>query len=251
MDPKDFYDEMAPFYHLISWFGFDASIQSHGDRLDKVIKEQWGNGMRTLLDVSCGIGTQAIGLANLGYDVTASDLSPKAVARAVQEAAKRNVKIDFFVSDMRQISEVQQHRFDIVLSADNSIPHLLSDKEILSAFQQLYRCCKVGGGCLVSVRDYEKEDDHDKKMIPYGIREWDGKRFYIFQVRDYEGLIYDVSMFFIEDDGVGKPKTHVMRTKYYAIRIDQLTALMELAGFMDVKRLDDVYFQPIIVGSKY
>ena len=250
METSDFYDRMAPFYHLIPWQGFDTSIKNHGIQLDKVIRLQWGSGVDTLLDVSCGIGTQAIGLASLGYNVTASDLSPKAVARAKKEAVKRGVKIDFSVSDMRQASIDHPKQYDVVLSADNSVPHLLNDDEIEAAFRQFYRCCKTGGGCLVSVRDYEQEEFNKHEMIPYGIREENGKRFYIFQVRDYDGAIYDISMFFIEDDGKGNVKTHVMRTKYFAIRITRLMDLMENAGFKDVIRLDDVYFQPIIAGSK-
>lgn len=34
-----------------------------------------------LLDCSCGIGTQAIGLALVVYNVTATDLSEKAIKR--------------------------------------------------------------------------------------------------------------------------------------------------------------------------
>jgi len=41
-----------------------------------------------ILDCACGIGTQAIGLAALGYCVTASDLSEGALAEAKKRAEK-------------------------------------------------------------------------------------------------------------------------------------------------------------------
>lgn len=125
--------------------------------LDSVIREMWGTGSG-VLDVSCGAGTQALGLAGLGYDVTASDLSPDAVKRAKQEAAKRELSIVFSVADMRRAFDHHQRRFDVVISCDNSVPHLLSNGDILSAMQQFYKCTRPGGGCIITVRDYEKED---------------------------------------------------------------------------------------------
>ena len=41
------------------------------------------------------------------------------------EAAERNLAIDFPVADLRRCAEVHGSGFDVVLSADNSIPHLL------------------------------------------------------------------------------------------------------------------------------
>jgi 2-polyprenyl-3-methyl-5-hydroxy-6-metoxy-1,4-benzoquinol methylase len=103
-----------------------------------LIRQQWGPAVRTVLDVSCGIGTQALGLAQRGYDITASDLSPKAIERARREAEIRGLRIDFSVADMRQAHENHQRAFDVVISCDNSVPHLLSDTEIQLAFASFY-----------------------------------------------------------------------------------------------------------------
>lgn len=250
MEPRYFYDRMSDLYHLIFWQGFNTSIKQHGELLDLVIRNEWGDQINSILDVSAGIGTQAIGLTLQGYRVWASDISPKAIERAKREARKRGLEIPFSVNDMRQAYSVNRRQFDLVISVDNSVPHLLTDDDILNAFHQFYQCCSPGGGCLITVRDYNVEDRESGKMIPYGTRKHEDKMYYIFQVRDYEGDIYKVSMYFVEDDGGLKPITHVMRTRYYAIGIDQLCGLMEQAGFVDVKRLDDAFFQPVIVGTR-
>jgi SAM-dependent methyltransferase len=249
MSVVDFYDQMAPFYHLIFPHGWDTSIERHGRLLDTLIRRHWGDGVQTVLDVSCGIGTQALGLAQLGYRVTASDLSPRAVERARREAAERSLSVDLSVADMRQAYEHHDTQFDLVLSADNSVPHLLSDVEILVAFEQFYRCCKPGGGCIISVRDYEQEDLSDG-VIPYGLQVENGVRYLIFQVREFDGLKYEVSMYFVQDDKTAEPKTYVMRTHYYAVGTQKLMELMRQAGFSRVRRLDDVYFQPVIFGTR-
>lgn len=71
---SDFYDRTASLYHLI-FRDWDESIERQAGQLGDVIRERFGEGARTVLDVSCGIGTQAIGLAKRGFAVTASDLS--------------------------------------------------------------------------------------------------------------------------------------------------------------------------------
>jgi SAM-dependent methyltransferase len=250
MQPQHFYNQMSDFYHLIFWRGFDTSIQKHGELLDRIIQEVWGTRVTSILDVSCGIGTQAMGLTQRGYQVWASDLSPKAVDRAKRETLERGLEIPFSVIDMREVYSAFKRQFDLVISVDNSVPHLLTDDDILLAFKEFYKCCKSGGGCLITVRDYETEDHQSGKMIPYGTRVDGDKRYHIFQVRDYQNDTYQVSMFFVEDKGDGNPETYVMRTRYYAISIDKLCVLMEQAGFIDVMRLDDEFFQPVIVGTR-
>jgi hypothetical protein len=41
-----------------------------------------------------------------------------------------------------------------------------------------------------------------------------------------------------------------MRTKYYAVSITKLLELMETAGFVEVTRVDERFFRPVILGKK-
>lgn len=247
-DTLQFYAGLTPLYHLV-YLNWAASMQRQAAMLDSVIQETWVDAS-TVLDVSCGIGTQAIGLAQLGYSVTASDLSPEEIERAQQEAAARDVSIAFSVADMRSAHDHHVREFDVVLSADNSVPHLLSDDDILAAFRQFHACTRPGGGCIVTVRDYEKEDLSKQQVKPYGIREGDGVRWLVWQVWDPHPPTYDVTMYFVEDRGEQVCRTHVMRSEYYAVGVTRLMELMSGAGFADVKRLDGRFFQPLIIGTR-
>ena len=247
-DTRQFYARLAPFYHLI-YPDWETSMQQQAGMLDSVIRETWGT-VSTVLDVSCGIGTQAIGLAQLGYRITASDLSPEEVERAKRETAARELSIDYSVADMRRAHDHHVREFDVVLSADNSVPHLLSDEDILTAFRQFHACTRPGGGCIVTVRDYEKEDLSKRQARPYGIREEGGARWLLWQVWDPHPPTYDVTMYLVEDRGRRECVTHVMRSTYYAIGIPRLMELLAQAGFADVKRLDGRFFQPVLVGTR-
>jgi 2-polyprenyl-3-methyl-5-hydroxy-6-metoxy-1,4-benzoquinol methylase len=77
----DFYDQLSPFYHLLSK-DWESGMMWQAERLRNILQAQWGEQVQSVLDVSCGIGTQSLGLTRLGFQVTASDLSPRAIAQA-------------------------------------------------------------------------------------------------------------------------------------------------------------------------
>jgi 2-polyprenyl-3-methyl-5-hydroxy-6-metoxy-1,4-benzoquinol methylase len=249
MTLEEFYSRLTPYYHLIHT-DWHRSIEEQAAVLDAIIRENWGNDVSSILDVSCGIGTQALGLAKLGYQVTASDLSREEIERAKQEAEERGLEISFSVADMREAFIHHRRQFDIVISCDNAVPHLLNDNDILTAFRQFYQCTLHGGGCLISVRDYENETLEGQTWKSHGIREEKDVRYLIFQVWDFHGPTYDLSLYVVEDRGEAECTTHVMRSQYYAIGIKKLIRLMAEAGFTDVRRIDNQFFQPIIIGTR-
>lgn len=246
---KNFYAEFTPLYHLI-YPNWNESIEEQAYMLDSIIHKAWDNRCSSILDVSCGIGTQAIGLTNLGYEVTASDLSLEEIERAKIEAKQRNLSIVFSVADMREAFLHHKKQFDVVIACDNSIPHLLSDDDILQAFQQFYQCVRPGGGCIISVRDYEKEDLTKIQIKPYEVRIENGVRWLLLQLWEPQGSLYDFIMYIIEDNGQSECHTRALRGQYYAIGISRLMELMIHAGFEDVKRINGMFFQPVIIGMR-
>ncbi len=246
---SSFYDRLTPFYHLIHQ-DWNASIQRQGEQFASLIERYWP-GSRRVLDVSCGIGTQALALAQRGYEVVGSDLSYEEVKRADVEAKKRGLVIPFSVADMRDAASHHRDRFDVVISADNSVPHLLKDADIRVAMQQMYACLKRGGGCIITVRDYDLEPRGVNIVKPYGARVEGDRRYVLFQVWDFEGEYCHITFFFVEEDlGTLKVRTHAMRSQYYAVSTTTLARLMSEVGFENVSRLDDVFYQPVLIGTR-
>jgi SAM-dependent methyltransferase len=58
------------------------------------------------VEFGCGTGTNAVWLAQQGFDVTAVDLSPQAIDRARQRAADAGVRVRFLVADVLQSLQV-------------------------------------------------------------------------------------------------------------------------------------------------
>lgn len=247
--PDDFYDRLAPVYHLV-YDDWDASIRRQAQALDALIKAAPGPTARTVLDVSCGIGTQCLGLAALGYAVTGSDASRGAIERARREAAARGLTIELVAADMRDASAHRGRSFDVVLCADNSLPHLTTERDMLLALERMHALTREGGIAIVTLRDYDREPRGGSVMRPYGVRVFDGERRVVFQVWDWRGEHYDLSLYIVDDRGGPQCTGSVYRTTIYAVGVERVRALMQAAGLERVERHDDAFYQPVLIGHK-
>src|SRR5215471_604725 len=74
---RECYDELADHYHLI-FENWEASIQRQAAVLGPILEQACGPARTVrVLDCACGIGTQALGLAQQGFQVSGCDVSPR------------------------------------------------------------------------------------------------------------------------------------------------------------------------------
>ncbi|MFA5308294.1 MAG: class I SAM-dependent methyltransferase [Dehalococcoidales bacterium] len=74
-------------------------------------------GKKTVLDLGCGRGRHSLFLAEMGFDVTATDISPQGITQLKEEAGKRGLdgKIKTLVCDMLELP-FPAKSFDAVLA---------------------------------------------------------------------------------------------------------------------------------------
>ncbi|HEY9066667.1 MAG TPA: class I SAM-dependent methyltransferase, partial [Burkholderiaceae bacterium] len=70
------------------------------------------------------------------------------------------------------------------------------------------------------------------------------------QVWEWDGDRYDLRLYLTTEQADGRCSTEVLRSRYYAVTTERLLALLHEAGFVDARRLDDVLFQPVLIGRK-
>ncbi|MFD7554488.1 class I SAM-dependent methyltransferase [Streptomyces sp. NPDC059835] len=246
----DFYDDLADDYHLI-YSDWEASIRRQGDALDALI----GQDRAAVLDCSCGIGTQAIGLARHGHRVTGTDISPRAAARAAREAAHRCLGLRTAAADMRRLP-FADGRFDVVVCADNSLPHLLTEQDVRAALAEMLRVLRPGGQLLVSTRPYDELLRDRPASTPPQVHAADegggGERTVTFQLWHWhdDGERYDLEHFQLLPDA-GDWRVQVRRATYWALGRDRLSGLAAEAGFVDPEwRMpqETGFFQPLLVA---
>ena len=112
--------------------------------LNRIINYNGFNNNAHVLDCACGIGTQAIGLVALGYQVTASDISDGELIDAKASVEKHGFTIRFEHADFRALSDILE-QFDIVIAMDNALPHMLTIEALESALRSIIGKIRKGG----------------------------------------------------------------------------------------------------------
>lgn len=249
-----FYDDLSEDYHLI-YSNWDCAIVRQSKILDQLIKDNLPhlkNSSISLLDCSCGIGTQAIGLAKMGYRVTATDLSPASIKRAERESESRGVEITFGVADFRSLKEDVSGEFDVVISVDNAIPHLQSDDDLQLAGQSMYSKLRQDGLLFISIRDYDALL-HDKPQATQP-NVFDNGKLITFQVWDWhdDSKTYTVNQFMIQSIK-DRWETKHFSANYRALKRQELSTILISCGFTDVRwhmPEESGLYQPMVTARK-
>ncbi len=165
----DFYDELALEYHLI-YEDWNRAIEHQGVAIDRLIRSRLPDA-QSVLDCSCGIGTQALGLASRGYKVLGTDVSERALGRARLEAIHRGLDIVFIACDVREL-ETLQGTYDVVISCDNALPHLLTDDDVAQAFGRFVpNYCLGGSWSLPSATTTRRWSSGQSLSLPESIQD--------------------------------------------------------------------------------
>ncbi|MEV7928640.1 MULTISPECIES: class I SAM-dependent methyltransferase [unclassified Kitasatospora] len=246
-----FYDEFAAGYHLL-YPDWDASVARQGASLDALIRAGLGDRPVDVLDCACGIGTQSLGLAALGHRVTGTDLSPASAARAAAEAARRGLRLPTAAADMRRLPFADA-RFDVVVCADNALPHLLTPEDVRTALTEMRRVLRPCGLLLLTTRPYDDLRRSRPASTPPQTSERDGLRSVIFQLWHWheDGERYDLELFRLTPDATGHWQTDIRRSTYWALTQSQLTTLASEAGFTASRWQPPArtgFFQPVLIA---
>lgn len=233
-DVESFYDALATDYHLV-YEDWREAVRRQGTVLDDLIRSQLGDRTCAILDCSCGIGTQAIGLALHGHVVHATDLSARSIDRARQEAETFGVEITFDVADMRNLEDAVPGTFDVVLSCDNSLPHLLTDDDLRSAIDNIRQKVRPGGLVVFGLRDYNALVRTRPNATPPQARDHPEGRTVTFQLWDWDddGRAYDLILFVLRQHGE-RWQANCHTTRYRALLRAELDRLLASAGFAGI-----------------
>ena len=247
---QTFYDNLAAQYDKL-FLDWQATTKEQAVILDKIFKDNGFDNAARILDCACGIGTQAIGIAAMGYDVAASDISDGELAEAKERAARNGVNICFEHADFCALSETFSERFDIVIAMDNALPHMLSKEALESAIKSITNQMAAGGMFVASIRDYDALlKDKPPYSPPYIHKTEKGQRV-SFQTWNWVGDHYKLIQYIIDDEetlSVSK-----FECEYRATRRDELTELLAACGCGRVEWKfpeETGFYQPIVIARK-
>ena len=245
---QTFYDNLASHYDKL-FLDWHAATQEQAIMLDKIFQAQGFDRSAQILDCACGIGTQTLGLAALGYPVTASDLSQGALAEAKQKAADNNLAVRFEQADFCDLSKVFDEQFDIVIAMDNALPHMLSDKALDTAVESILGQLRPGGMFVASIRDYDALlTEKPPYSPPYIHKTAQGQRV-SFQTWTWDGDRYKLIQYIIDDET--NLQIEKFECEYRAVRREELTAQLLSHGCRDAVwhfPEETGFYQPIVTA---
>ena len=247
---QTFYDNLSTQYDKL-FLDWQTTTHEQAAILSKLIADIGFDKRARILDCACGIGTQAIGLAALGYSVTASDISDGELAEANKRAEKNGVNILFKHADFCSLSDVFSEKFDIVIAMDNALPHMLTIEALESAVRSITDQIKAGGIFVASIRDYDSLLSTKPPYSPPYIHKTNNGQRVSFQTWVWSGDNYQLTQYIIDDEESLQISKFVC--EYRATRREELTNLLMSNGCRQVLwkfPKETGFYQPIVVAMK-
>lgn len=104
---------------------------------------RWPSCTGKALEIGCGTGTNAVWLAEQGFEVTAMDISTSAIAIAEKRCAEKEVQCRLLADDFLSCS-LEAAQFDLIF--DRGCFHSVNGEEERRCFvRQAASCLKAGG----------------------------------------------------------------------------------------------------------
>ena len=251
---RAFYDGLASLYHLV-YDDWESAIERQAQAIVAMLSRVGLEGKLRVLDVACGIGTQTIGMASRGFDVTGVDISPRAVARARRELRRRRLRARVMAGDMGRLPEELAGCFDVVTCMDNPLAHLHEDGELAAAFGSMREALRPGGTLLLGSRDYDAllaqrpsqgavrrffAAHRETVVVPLWTWDADGRPFYTNEL-------------IIARRGPAWWTTRSVTTRMRAWTRDEIGTAARGAGFEEARWLfpeETGSFQPVLVAAR-
>ncbi len=246
-----FYDDFSANYHLL-FEDWEASVTRQAAAITPILARESPAAGTRVLDCACGIGTQSLGLAKVGFSVTGADLSAGAIERARSEAAARKLTIPFYIADMRNLAGVPDTGFHAVICMDNALPHLLSESDIAQAVRQIRAKLRAGGTFVASIRDYDEILVRRPVVQGPAFYSDEGKRRIVFQVWDWrDERRYEFHMYITRETSTGWASFHGAST-YRAVLRNEITGILQSRGFTNIRWRfpnETGFYQPIVIAT--
>lgn len=229
-----FYDHIADKYASIEQ-DWDTWLEFNRNSLQQLIAEYCPHA-KTALDCAAGIGSQAIALERLGFDVTATDLSSLSLKQIRAYSAMPTHKVSW--SDLPVFFHDQ--RFDIIVCLDNAIGHSRDFSQLRdSTGAMLALLSDVPNASLfMSTRDFDSFGDTPPNGFPY---DQNARQSY-YQLWEWTSQDNYISTWYI--NGVRQKSTMMRRI----LRAE----LFEIARTLGAEIMEcrDVYTQPVYRFTK-
>lgn len=236
----EFYDALAPLFDVMT--DWNARLAAEGPFLRAVLEQA---GATRVLDAASGSGGHALALAEWGYKVAGADASPVMVAMAQEKAlaAARAARlpeaeaVPFTVAGLADLPAIPGlDTFDVVLCLGNSLPHLLSQEELVTALRGIAAVMRPGGVFVTQNLNYDLRWQRRPRWFAAQGGVLDGQEVLVWRFADYEAsagrIAFHIALF---RKGANGWQVDVHTTPQRPLFHADLLAALAEAGFGEVR----------------
>jgi ubiquinone/menaquinone biosynthesis C-methylase UbiE len=211
---------------------------------------------KSVLDLTCGTGSQVFWLLDRGFHVVGSDISHGMLSIAKKKAKLAKKSVTLLRGDMRTHKVGQ---FDAVITIFNAIGHLTKN-DFSKTMQNIRANLNQHGIYIFDILNlnYVKQDDNILKMSYEWLKKEGGTKLRTIQhsVIDDKGVLISYSTFYKQKDkGKLKIARNIITLQLYTAR--ELKAMLLKNGFqvltqmgMDGKKFSDLETERILTVAK-
>lgn len=214
-------------------FNDESANAKHTNQIiEKLLKKYQ---VKTVLDLTCGTGSQVFYLLKRGYDVVGSDISVGMLKLAKQKALSEKTKVKLLRGDMRT---TKVGKFDAVITIFNAIGHL-TKTDFGKTLKNIHRNLNDGGIYLFDIinLNYVRSGDNIMKLSLEKIETRGNTKIRKIQYStvDDKGILTSYTTFYTQkDSGKLKVSTNVATLQLYTAK--ELKALLHQQGFKLLKQ---------------
>ena len=243
-----FYDAIAEYYPLF-YKDWDVKLEREGLSLRSIFRKK---GVVRVLVTACGVGTEAIPLADLGFEVVATDPSIGMLQKAQETALERNLldKIEFERATFEELPDVVEGSFDAIVCKGNALPHLLTDEAIETTLLIFYELLRPGGVLVLGMRDFDPFMEHRPRFLPgFDHKDEDDNEFITFDIWEYEEgppMIATQNLYMVKGK---EPTLETIKhtVSFRPLSVDEAKVVLLELGFEDFVEYPDRWEQVIHV----
>jgi SAM-dependent methyltransferase len=227
-----FYDALAPLFDVMTDWG--ARLAAEGPFLKHILSAA---GAVRVLDAGCGSGGHALALARWGYEATGADASPVMIALAQRKAQAAGLHVPLLVSDLAGLPHAfTAESFDAVLCLGNSLPHLLTHEDLVSALRGMAAVMRPGGLLVLQNLNYDLRWRSQPRFFGAQGGTLDGHEVLVWRFADYDTAAGQIAFhvaLFRKDYRDWSVEVHT--TPQRPLFLAGLASALEGGGFADVQ----------------
>ncbi len=222
---RQFYDSLADDYDSMT--GFERRFVAERPFF-KLLVDSYA--IRSAVDAGAGTGFHSLLLSELGVRVTAVDISPAMLEALRRNAGRRGLELETLQASFAGMAGRLKGTTDAVFCMGNSLPHLLTEKELLASVAGFHSLLAAGGILFIQLLNYARILAGRDRI--QSVKEEKGKIFVRFYDFEEELIRFNLLTMVRTPSGF---ETHLESIPLRPWVVEDVLPLLERAGFSSTR----------------